>query len=159
MSSNLAITPDHAPRPPRARLLGELLVERGIVSAADIHKALAFQEQFSGRIGSILVRLGAVSEETLLPVLSDQLGVPLLAGSEWPEQPDAIRELLAGSGYSLDWWLDNGVAAWTAESGPAPRAEQPRCQNVAPRRSATPPARAATAAFFRARFAGWIESV
>ena len=117
MSSNLAITPDHAPRPPRARLLGELLVERGIVSAADIHKALAFQEQFSGRIGSILVRLGAVSEETLLPVLSEQLGVPLLAGSEWPEQPDAIRELLAGSGYSLDWWLDNGVAAWTAPDG------------------------------------------
>ena len=104
-------------RPPRARLLGELLVERGIVSTADIHKALAFQEQFGGRIGSILVRLGAVSEETLLPVLSDQLGVPLLAVGEWPEQPDAIRELLADSGYSVEWWLDNGVAAWTAPDG------------------------------------------
>ena len=117
MPSTLISTPDHASRPARARLLGELLVERGIVSAADIQKAMAFQEQFGGRIGSILVRLGAVSEETLLPVLSDQLGVPLLAGSEWPEQPDAIRELLAGSGYSVEWWLDNGVAAWTAPDG------------------------------------------
>ena len=96
MPSTLPSTLDHPGRPPRARLLGELLVERGIVSAADIQKALAFQEQFGGRIGSILVRLGALSEETLLPVLSDQLAVPLLAGSEWPEQPDAIRDLLAG---------------------------------------------------------------
>ena len=117
MPSTLITTPDHASRPPRARLLGELLVERGIVSAADIQKALAFQELFGGRLGSILVRLGALSEETLLPVLSDQLAVPLLAGSEWPEQPDAIRDLLAGSGFNVEWWLDNGVAAWAAPDG------------------------------------------
>ena len=117
MPSTLPSTLDHPGRPPRARLLGELLVERGIVSAADIQKALAFQEQFGGRIGSILVRLGALSEETLLPVLSDQLAVPLLAGSEWPEQPDAIRDLLAGSGFNVEWWLDNGVAAWAAPDG------------------------------------------
>ena len=116
MQSSLPSTPD-VHKPPRARLLGELLVDRGIVSAADIHKALAFQDQFGGRLGSILVRLGAVSEETLLPVLADQLGVPLLAGSEWPEQPEAIRELLAGSGFSVEWWLDNGVAAWPAPDG------------------------------------------
>ena len=117
MPSTLPSTLDQPGRPPRARLLGELLVERGIVSAADIQKALAFQEQFGGRIGSILVRLGALSEETLLPVLSDQLAVPLLAGSEWPEQPDAIRDLLAGSGFNVEWWLDNGVAAWAAPDG------------------------------------------
>ena len=117
MPSTLLSTLDPPGRSARARLLGELLVDRGIVSAADIQKALAFQEQFGGRIGSILVRLGALSEETLLPVLSDQLAVPLLAGSEWPEQPDAIRDLLAGSGFNIEWWLDNGVAAWTAPDG------------------------------------------
>ena len=117
MPSTLLSTLDPPGRSARARLLGELLVDRGIVSAADIQKALAFQEQFGGRIGSILVRLGALSEETLLPVLSDQLAVPLLAGSEWPEQPDAIRDLLAGSGFNIEWWLDNGVAAWTAPEG------------------------------------------
>ena len=97
--------------------LGEILVQRQIVSAADVAKALAFQEQFGGRLGSVLVRLGALSEETLLPVLSEQLDVPLLAGDEWPEQPEAIREVLAGSGFSVDWWLDNGVAAWPTASG------------------------------------------
>lgn len=97
---------------PGARLLGHLLVERQIVSASDIQKALAFQEQFGGRIGSILVRLGALSEETLLPVLADQLGMPVLSGDEWPQGPDSIRTLFENSAFTADWWLDNGVLAW-----------------------------------------------
>lgn len=113
MHSTILSTVD-VPKAPRARLLGELLVERGIVSPPDVQKALAFQEQFGGRLGSILVRLGALSEETLLPVLSEQLGTPMLSGGEWPEQPEVIRDLLAGSGFSVEWWLDNGVAAWPA---------------------------------------------
>ena len=91
---------------PGARLLGHLLVERQIVSASDIQKALAFQEQFGGRIGSILVRLGALSEETLLPVLADQLGMPVLSGDEWPQGPDSIRTLFEKSAFAADWWLD-----------------------------------------------------
>ena len=102
---------------PSARLLGELLVESGAVSAADVQKALAFQEQFGGRIGSILVRLGALSEESLLPVLAGQLAMPVLGADEWPEQPAAIRDLLQDSGFSLDWWTDNGAVAWRAASG------------------------------------------
>ena len=85
----------------RAKPLGELLVEAGVVSAGDVQKGLSFQEQFGGRIGSILVRLGALSEETLLPILSRQLEVPVLAGDEWPEQPGATRELLAESGFAI----------------------------------------------------------
>jgi general secretion pathway protein E len=104
--------PELAPGPPRVRLLGELLEERGLVTAADVQKALAFQEQYGGRIGSILVRLGALSEETLLPVLAEQLGIPVLAGGEWPEHAEAIREVLSSNGFNVEWWLDNGVAAW-----------------------------------------------
>lgn len=104
--------------PPRKRLLGDLLIERHIISALDVQKALAFQEQFGGRIGSILVRLGSLSEETLLPVLADQLGMPLLSGEEWPESPDSIRALLDTCTFAVDWWLDNGVVAWSQTSGP-----------------------------------------
>lgn len=121
MQSATSLSPESAAAPDASRslgsrLLGDLLVERGIVSAADVQKALAFQGQFGGRIGSILVRLGALSEETLLPVLGGQLGMSLLSAGEWPEQPGVIRDLLALSGYSIEWWLDNGVVAW--ETGP-----------------------------------------
>ncbi|MBP6798116.1 MAG: type II/IV secretion system protein [Luteimonas sp.] len=98
-------------------LLGEMLVARQLVSAAEVHKALSFQEQFGGRIGSILVRLGALSEETLLPVLSEQLGIAMLSTAEWPAGPEAIRTLLGSGRFSIEWWLDNGAIAWRLESG------------------------------------------
>lgn len=101
-----------------ARRLGEILVERHIVTAADVGKALTFQEQFGGRIGSVLVRLGALSEETLLPVLAEQLRIPLLRGSEWPAEGEVIRSLLASTPYSVSWWLDCGVVAWPCPMDP-----------------------------------------
>ncbi len=99
------------------RRLGEILVERGGVSGNDVAKALAFQQQYGGRIGSILVRLGALSEESLLPVLSEQLNIPVIHVSEWPMDGDAIRSLLSSSSYAIGWWLDNGVVAWESPGG------------------------------------------
>ena len=96
----------------RAKRLGEILVERQIISTGDVVKALAFQEQFGGRIGSVLVRLGALSEETLLPVLSEQLDISLLRGSEWPGDVESIRSCVENSPYALNWWVDSAVVAW-----------------------------------------------
>ncbi len=104
----------------RNKRLGEILVERKVISASDVAKALSFQEQFGGRIGGVLVRLGALSEETLLPVLAEQLGIPMLRGAEWPADAESIRSCLAESPYSLNWWIDNGVVAWQVQGeGPA----------------------------------------
>ncbi|MFZ5657237.1 MAG: GspE/PulE family protein [Pseudomonadota bacterium] len=100
--------------PPHLQRLGELLVARGAVTPADVAKALAFQHQFGGRIGSILVRLGALSEESLLPALADQLGMGVLAGDEWPADLAMIDVVVARAGLPLDWWVDHGVVAWTA---------------------------------------------
>lgn len=101
----------------RHRLLGELLVERQLVTAGDVQKALAFQAQFGGRLGSVLVRLGALSEDSLVPVLSDQLAIPMLASDEWPTGGEEVRSTLATAGSSLEWWLDNGIVAWEAAEG------------------------------------------
>ncbi len=104
------------PLPPASqRRIGELLVERQLATRADISKALAFQHQFGGRLGSILVRLGALSEESLLPVLAVQLDMPLLESAEWPQDAAAIRRVAEASGLVVDWWVDNGVVAWEVE--------------------------------------------
>ena len=60
-----------------SKQIGELLVERGFAQPSDIEKALHMQATSGGRIGSALVRIGALSEENLLVTLSDQLGVPV----------------------------------------------------------------------------------
>jgi general secretion pathway protein E len=116
MSPN-ASAHSHATAPISSRRLGDLLVERGLASAGDVAKALAFQQQFGGRIGSILVRLGALSEESLLPVLSQQLAIPLLESREWPADTDQVRVAIEASGLPAEWWADNGVVAWAAGEG------------------------------------------
>jgi len=46
-------------------LLGELLVEQGLVTHEDIQAALQRQEQYGGRIGENLVALGTISKDAL----------------------------------------------------------------------------------------------
>jgi general secretion pathway protein E len=96
--------------------LGEMLVAASLASADDIARALAFQRQFGGRIGGILVRMGAVGEDRLLQTLSRQLGWPVLARDAIPA-PGAIRAVLDASGIELDWWLDQAACAWRDEYG------------------------------------------
>jgi general secretion pathway protein E len=96
--------------------LGELLVDRGLLVAADLQRALALQAQLGGRLGQILVRLGAVSEETLVPVLAEQLGMPVLASGEWPQDAAALR-VDPALGIAPDWFIDQGVVAWVDGDG------------------------------------------
>ena len=56
-------------------LLGEILVEKYGVNPVDIEKALQFQVKFGGMLGSILINMGIISEETLVSALSDQLNL------------------------------------------------------------------------------------
>ena len=61
------------------RLLGELLLAKGAIGPQGLEMALARQAAMPGeRLGAILVRLGLISEQTLLAALSAQLGVTVL---------------------------------------------------------------------------------
>jgi hypothetical protein len=56
--------------------LGELLVEGGLVTPAQLQSAITHQKIARGRLGSNLVALGYISEEVLMDFLSHQTGVP-----------------------------------------------------------------------------------
>lgn len=55
--------------------LGEILVEKYGVDSGDIENALQFQAKFAGKIGSILINMGIISEEVLVAALADQLNL------------------------------------------------------------------------------------
>ncbi len=79
-------------------LLGQELLGRGHVTEADLERALAFQAQSPGdRLGVILVRLGALSEENLLTALSAQTGYPVVALADIP------RSGVDAALHRLDW--------------------------------------------------------
>ena len=58
--------------------LGELLLERGVISQEQLNKALKAQEINGGLIGYILVSLGYAREEEIAQALTVQYGFPYL---------------------------------------------------------------------------------
>jgi general secretion pathway protein E len=115
--------------------IGQLLLGQGKIDEADLARALAFQRNHGGRLGGILIRLGALSEESLLPALAEQTGyglesledVPdahyaaalhrLKVGTDWPRQmqtlvwEDALGTLHATAPDPLDPALQEAVGA------------------------------------------------
>jgi general secretion pathway protein E len=59
-------------------LLGELLVKMHGMKQEDIDRALKFQEQYGGKLGSILVNMGILAEDALVEALSCQLSLKCL---------------------------------------------------------------------------------
>ena len=100
---------------PRDRLLGELLLDAGLVGAADLERGLALQQKIGGRIGSVLMRIGAVSEDNLLQVLSRQLGLPVMGADVPAPDEDMVRLTAAQAPAGIDWLLDQQVLVWPGE--------------------------------------------
>ena len=58
--------------------LGELLVERGVLTAAHLEEALQVQKEKGGLLGRILVSMGYVKEQEVAQTLTLQYGCPYL---------------------------------------------------------------------------------
>lgn len=56
--------------------LGELLVQEGLISVAQLEKAVSTQRREGGRLGEILVKLEMVKEDQMVAVLGKQLNIP-----------------------------------------------------------------------------------
>src|SRR5579864_5681270 len=122
------------------RPLGQLFVERGLITQDELEEALVEQEETRKRLGAILVSRGLVSGPELTSVLVDQLGM----------------ELTKESGFGSGLWDEirrrhprgRTDASATAETNGEPEAEtkpEPPAplQTVAPSRPPVEPAPAA----------------
>ena len=92
-------------------------MQANLISEDDLDKSLYLQQSVGGRLGAILLRIGALSEDTLLKQLSQQLDLPVL-GIEEP-LPDDIRvyECLLASEIEFDWFIDQSVVLWELADG------------------------------------------
>ncbi len=59
----------------RRKKLGEMLLEAGVIDALQLRDALSYQSERGGRLGSILVKRGILSEKELLSIIVEQYGV------------------------------------------------------------------------------------
>ena len=104
-------------RLPRHLPIGRCLVERGSISPEDLERGLAFQARFGGRLGGVLVRLGALAENALLDALSEQLGLPVLSAEDMPADAPSVIATITRSGMPGEWWLDQEAAVWEGPEG------------------------------------------
>ncbi|HEY6010256.1 MAG TPA: type IV-A pilus assembly ATPase PilB [Nitrospirota bacterium] len=75
--------------------LGSMLVSTGLITDDQLKKALQTQKSEGGRLGSILVKLGFVPEDKLMTFLSKQYGVPYVDLSKFEINPAVIKHIPA----------------------------------------------------------------
>ncbi len=76
--------------------IGQLLVEKNIISSDQLKKALVEQKKTSEMLGVTLVRLGFVDEDKIyLPILSEQLGVNFINLKDLSIPQEAIARVPA----------------------------------------------------------------
>lgn len=92
--------------------LCSLLISQGRISEKDVANALACQHRLGGGIGAILIRLGAISEESLLESLSNLCGVPVIDQTDMPTDSQTYLDAIKISGIPVDWWLDQEALPW-----------------------------------------------
>jgi len=105
----------HSPAPLITRL-GDLLVAEGCITSTELQRGLEFQQRLGGRLGAVLVRMGALSEDALLQALSKQLSMPVISSQQLPLDVGVLLDTLETAQIDKDWWLDQEVVAWGDES-------------------------------------------
>lgn len=75
--------------------LGEELIRRGAATLEQVDRALSLQTETKESLGSIMVRLGFISEHTLLDVLADQLNLPYVDPMTIQIEKDALNRVPA----------------------------------------------------------------
>lgn len=113
--------------------LGEILIERGLVSAEDYAAALAARRDGAADVLPSLVRMGAVSEDQLIDFLSDQFAMEVLPPEARPAV-ETVRETIAAIGAPPSWFVRHDVIVWRDGEGlfraAGPRLHDPALQEA-----------------------------
>ena len=73
--------------------LGELLLEAELIDQFQLDSGLSFQRNVGGRIGSALVKLGYIAEETILQFLDEQNDITRVDLKMLKVPPDALTAI------------------------------------------------------------------
>jgi type IV pilus assembly protein PilB len=92
------------------RKIGEILIEDGLLSKAQLEEALAFQKEKGGLIGRILVEKKFVDEESLIGALGKQFKVPYIPLKNYAINPDMAGML------SAEFCHENTVVAFDCDA-------------------------------------------
>jgi type IV pilus assembly protein PilB len=61
-----------------SKRIGEILIEKGLITEAQLHDALQEQKLSDGFLGAIMVEKGWIDKKNLAEALAEQFGIPLV---------------------------------------------------------------------------------
>ncbi len=73
--------------------IGEILSKEGYITRNQLEEGLSYQQRHQGRLGSILIKLGYIEEETIVNVLSRIYNYPAVIISKISPDPEALKIL------------------------------------------------------------------
>jgi MSHA biogenesis protein MshE len=73
--------------------LGDLLVEKKLITEEQLKFALGEQKRLGRKLGSTLIELGMIDEDSLLNLLADQLNIPLIDINNFNYSNDIAKRL------------------------------------------------------------------
>ena len=73
--------------------LGDLLVEKNLITGDQLQLAISEQKKLGRNLGSTLVELGMIDENSLLNLVSSQLGIPLIDFNNYHYSDDVAKLL------------------------------------------------------------------
>jgi type IV pilus assembly protein PilB len=71
--------------------LGDRLVAENLISTDQLQRALAEQKGSADKLGTILVRLGFITEDSLVSFLSKQYSIPAITVAQVDPDPDVLK--------------------------------------------------------------------
>jgi len=76
-------------------MLGEYLINKNLLSSAQLEEALQAQVIFGGKLGTVLIEMGLLTEEALAELLSQQLAVPCAKPGELQNIPADVIAIIS----------------------------------------------------------------
>ena len=73
--------------------IGELLCKEGYITGAQLQDAINYQKKNDGKLGSILLKLGYIEDNTIVNVLSRLQNYPIAKISRITPDPEALKRL------------------------------------------------------------------
>lgn len=75
--------------------LGELLIKKKMLTQAQLEEALQAQVIFGGKLGTVLIEMGLISEDTLAGILENLLGIPCVKPGQMQNIPVDIIKIIS----------------------------------------------------------------
>ncbi|MDH3454782.1 MAG: general secretion pathway protein GspE, partial [Desulfuromonadales bacterium] len=75
--------------------LGELLIKRNFLTQAQLEEALQAQVIFGGKLGTVLIEMGLITEDKLAEILANLIGMPCAKPGQMQDIPEHIIKIIS----------------------------------------------------------------